>query len=351
MSRKTKPPRSTPPRSVSSQQHCSVGDAPRVGRPLSLICGACGASGRYNVGTVTLDPTVAESPEQDTIAEGVGFTGYFRCRKCDAGGPWELPVDTLMRVTGLTILALSGKEDVPLVYGSAATFDGYTFRYATETEVHLKQLIDHEPERAFLWVRLGNFYSHCGQSKLAKKAYNRALELDRKDIEAHSMLGQLFVEEGRPLDAVPCFHAVLKHARDAQQVDKKLRRNLVRGAIESLLEAHAESQGEINLLPTMDPAELEKRGNEPSVVELREFDLASEEGINDLCDVFLPESHDSVGGLFRRIRSRMAKARANAAYSPDDWPTMPIRREALVVGRNDSCPCGSGRKYKKCCGR
>ncbi len=25
-----------------------------------------------------------------------------------------------------------------------------------------------------------------------------------------------------------------------------------------------------------------------------------------------------------------------------------IRR---VVGRNDPCPCGSGKKYKKCCGR
>ncbi|MHA1275390.1 MAG: SEC-C metal-binding domain-containing protein [Promethearchaeota archaeon] len=21
----------------------------------------------------------------------------------------------------------------------------------------------------------------------------------------------------------------------------------------------------------------------------------------------------------------------------------------IVIGRNDSCPCGSGRKYKKCC--
>ncbi len=23
----------------------------------------------------------------------------------------------------------------------------------------------------------------------------------------------------------------------------------------------------------------------------------------------------------------------------------------LKIGRNDSCPCGSGKKYKKCCGR
>jgi len=29
----------------------------------------------------------------------------------------------------------------------------------------------------------------------------------------------------------------------------------------------------------------------------------------------------------------------------------PIRRESPKVGRNDPCPCGSGRKYKKCCGR
>jgi hypothetical protein len=29
----------------------------------------------------------------------------------------------------------------------------------------------------------------------------------------------------------------------------------------------------------------------------------------------------------------------------------PVRREAPKVGRNDPCPCGSGRKYKKCCGR
>jgi SEC-C motif-containing protein len=28
----------------------------------------------------------------------------------------------------------------------------------------------------------------------------------------------------------------------------------------------------------------------------------------------------------------------------------PVRREAPKVGRNDPCPCGSGRKHKKCCG-
>ena len=28
-----------------------------------------------------------------------------------------------------------------------------------------------------------------------------------------------------------------------------------------------------------------------------------------------------------------------------------IRRDMPKVGRNDPCPCGSGKKYKNCCGR
>lgn len=31
-------------------------------------------------------------------------------------------------------------------------------------------------------------------------------------------------------------------------------------------------------------------------------------------------------------------------------PSGPVRRVEPKVGRNDPCPCGSGRKFKKCCG-
>ena len=39
--------------------------------------------------------------------------------------------------------------------------------------------------------------------------------------------------------------------------------------------------------------------------------------------------------------------------APSNEPplTLPIQREVPKVGRNDPCPCGSGRKYKQCCGR
>lgn len=29
----------------------------------------------------------------------------------------------------------------------------------------------------------------------------------------------------------------------------------------------------------------------------------------------------------------------------------PVTRESPKIGRNDTCPCGSGRKFKKCCGK
>jgi preprotein translocase subunit SecA len=31
-------------------------------------------------------------------------------------------------------------------------------------------------------------------------------------------------------------------------------------------------------------------------------------------------------------------------------PKKPVERNSDKVGRNDPCPCGSGKKYKKCCG-
>ncbi|NBW87715.1 MAG: hypothetical protein EBR23_13055, partial [Planctomycetia bacterium] len=31
--------------------------------------------------------------------------------------------------------------------------------------------------------------------------------------------------------------------------------------------------------------------------------------------------------------------------------TEPIRNVGQKVGRNDPCPCGSGRKFKNCCGK
>jgi uncharacterized protein YchJ len=41
---------------------------------------------------------------------------------------------------------------------------------------------------------------------------------------------------------------------------------------------------------------------------------------------------------------------ATSAVLRDRPSTRPVVRAEEKVGRNDPCPCGSGKKYKKCCG-
>jgi preprotein translocase subunit SecA len=48
--------------------------------------------------------------------------------------------------------------------------------------------------------------------------------------------------------------------------------------------------------------------------------------------------------------SALAGQRPEAERSPAAGPPTTVRRSMPKVGRNDPCPCGSGKKYKKCCG-
>lgn len=41
---------------------------------------------------------------------------------------------------------------------------------------------------------------------------------------------------------------------------------------------------------------------------------------------------------------------ASVSGAPPSAPPHPIKRSTPKIGRNEPCPCGSGKKYKKCCG-
>lgn len=78
---------------------------------------------------------------------------------------------------------------------------------------------------------------------------------------------------------------------------------------------------------------------------------------------------EEVDELERERRETLAREQATAASRHDDPESgtdetdtespeaaagadgQPVRREGPKVGRNDPCPCGSGKKYKQCCGK
>ena len=48
--------------------------------------------------------------------------------------------------------------------------------------------------------------------------------------------------------------------------------------------------------------------------------------------------------------SRFETIAGHWAYVDGDMPKPETVRNSQKIGRNDPCPCGSGRKFKKCCG-
>lgn len=96
------------------------------------------------------------------------------------------------------------------------------------------------------------------------------------------------------------------------------------------------------------------------------------DGINDSLKVQNPIEEmekDTLVSLdfdLEKLYYNMVEAKADWLYELEEWDTLltPERRKELYreqkksgtivkdkkVGRNDPCPCGSGKKYKKCCG-
>lgn len=124
-------------------------------------------------------------------------------------------------------------------------------------------------------------------------------------------------------------------------------------------------------------------GNNTKVLEGRVSDLAKQydmdeitftgflDGINtsleseiDLQDL-TSESEIKLNIDFEKLYYNMLGAKAPWLYNLDEWDNILSKEERVAirkqfnedhravstkVGRNDPCPCGSGKKYKKCCG-
>ena len=97
------------------------------------------------------------------------------------------------------------------------------------------------------------------------------------------------------------------------------------------------------------------------------------DGINDSLktpnpiETFDEDTEVSLGFVNEKLYKNMVDARADWLYELPQWEKIfdentrkrlykeqknsgTIRKEKKI-GRNDPCPCGSGKKYKKCCGR
>lgn len=82
-------------------------------------------------------------------------------------------------------------------------------------------------------------------------------------------------------------------------------------------------------------------------------------------DALSEESEISKSIIMDKLFYNMLNAKANWLYELNEWDNLLTQEQRTAirkqynedhravsnkVGRNDPCPCGSGKKYKKCCG-
>ena len=61
---------------------------------------------------------------------------------------------------------------------------------------------------------------------------------------------------------------------------------------------------------------------------------------------------DKYTGIYKKLKPLIKMESDGDENDFDDYKEeKPFVRESPKIGRNDPCPCGSGKKYKKCCGR
>ena len=88
---------------------------------------------------------------------------------------------------------------------------------------------------------------------------------------------------------------------------------------------------------------------------LRMVDTVKQQTVTTLMRVRVVQE-DDVERLEAERRERLererAQAKLNKGAAGEDAPvSKPEKRDGEKVGRNAPCPCGSGKKYKKCCGK
>ncbi|MFH1491131.1 MAG: SEC-C metal-binding domain-containing protein, partial [Pseudomonadota bacterium] len=75
------------------------------------------------------------------------------------------------------------------------------------------------------------------------------------------------------------------------------------------------------------------------------MDRIREEALTTLSRIRVLRQKPAEEDLPRRRRRSMQLSHGGDGAAPET-----VRREGEKIGRNSPCPCGSGKKYKKCCG-
>ncbi|MHC5052434.1 MAG: SEC-C metal-binding domain-containing protein, partial [Planctomycetota bacterium] len=201
---------------------------------------------------------------------------------------------------------------------------------------------DWTPEEVVVWGRRKFLIELDGEDLRKSGSSDAAAEIVRRAIAAK-------MEETKEAMGEENFHRTLRYIL-LQAFDDKWKEHLRE------LDAMRQAVG-LRGYAQQDP-KLEYRREASQMFGEMEVHIA--EAVTDImlrANVVTEEMDEMAGGRWRpsqlsheEITAFETEADTAPIGSTPEKPE-PIRRDAPKVGRNEPCPCGSGKKFKKCCGR
>ncbi len=159
----------------------------------------------------------------------------------------------------------------------------------------------------------------------------------------------------------------LKESTEVPEASRFLERYIMLNALDNLYQGHLYDMDDLR-----QSVQLRSYGQKDPLVEYKQEAFRLYDGLmgrikDDVCTnifrfrMMSPEEAAQAEARARAARERQARMQAMHESMPQfggangggNKPPAPvtIRREEAKVGRNDPCPCGSGKKYKNCCGK
>ena len=278
-------------RGVEGMQTQSAAAAPSETIQMDLACPECDDENSFEVRRVYL---AAEDPKQepyigdDLTCPSCGFRGTFRSSRAA-----RLPLMGLLLRNLVPGLRGDDGSIGPLQIVRRFVVGGKEMSPA-EIIGYYKQRLTTDPDDVVSLLALGNTYSTLGPERLAADCYRRCLDLDPTCVEAPYALSDIECGAGNHERA----WALLNQAWSVR------------------------SDWHFHRLQDASP---------------QEFEAA------------FVEAHDS---LARRLGRPVigGEPRRIPVHDLPSGPS-PVRpkKKKRKIGRNEPCPCGSGKKYKRCC--
>ena len=355
---------------------------------IDLTCNRCGRAQSGSFDWACVDPN--HDPKR-LDWDGVSLSRSLICADCGVVDDYTLDPKSWLELLGRALGVVKEEDGSAgrrarrpgrVLVGRSLLWDGTIVHRPSQALARLRELAAERPLCAEAHRRLGNGCERFGFMEDAVAEWERAVELDPHEIEAQYSLALHWLGPGlrardgfaalcSALAALPKALAARPELHPWCHAIVRLLRDVVAQTTEPLALKAVWRTG-TSKASALRPPPVGRRSHPPPmngqvVVTMSEVDLRKVPDFERLAEFVarptllgltvsnaLPEGEPT-------ILQRILAGSSEEECSSDGWEKAerpkrstsppPRRRAPTAVGRNEPCPCHSGKKFKRCCGR